>query len=198
MTCAVAYRPRRRPDRRIPNSEYTLLAVDGRITDEHGTIYTDNAVKWAQAGSITAVLAGDMSAMQRAIQSLLEASKRQGAWKPLKPRQAHMVMCGHKPSKTSEGWDALMYDSQTHSLYSCDSDGAICRIDQRIAAIGEGCDVALGYLSAFKPNGANWTSQSARHRLRRAIACASERNSTVGPTSTVLLVRPDGTVQVRG
>ena len=192
MTAAAAYvppKPHLNQHGRKPAYQ-AVLAVDGRITDEHGTIYTDRAVKFCQAGNLVCVFAGDSDAFTTAIRRLTD--------KPVRSAKAMARQLQVKGTDAS-GWTALVYDIEAESLHTVDSDGTVLREYKHAAAIGTGSEVAMGYLLAknseqVKP----WGAGTAKNNVRGAIKAASERNNTVGPRCTVLTVGPTGKVSVKG
>jgi hypothetical protein len=182
MTCAAAYY--------LPR-EFTLLAVDGRITDEDGTIYTDTAQKWCQAGCLVAAFAGDMPAIQATMRSWLANSKA---------IDSVQVAMSLRPKADPAGeWSAIVFDWNDDALYTCDSDGCVLREHTRVTSVGAGSEVALGYLKAcISSAGKKWAAPKAKRNVRDAIRAAASRNATVGARSTVLECRPGGKVRVKG
>lgn len=192
MTAAAAYVPAkfRYETNYGPHAVYqAVLAVDGRITDEHGTIYTDRAIKFCQAGPLVCVFAGDSDAFTTAIRRLIDNQKIRTA----------KAMARQLQSKNQSGWTALVYNIQDESLHTVDSDGTLLREYKHAAAIGSGSEITLGYLLAKNCEaGRAWTLPRAKINVRGAIKAASQRNNTVGPKSTLLVVSRSGKVSVHG
>ncbi len=182
MTCAAVYRA---------NKRYTVFAVDGRITDDHGTIFTDRAQKWCVAGPLTAVFAGDATALQATCRAWIAAAKNDH----IHSLSDAMRLAVH----AAEGWTALVFDSSRDELSVCDSDGSHYLETKHVAAIGCGAEVALGYILAHEPASRHWARPRAKQILRAAIRASASRNCNVSARSTVLLVETGtGAVRVRG
>lgn len=181
MTCAAAYRHK---------TDFVVLAVDGRITDEHGTLYTDRAVKFCQAGHQVWTFAGDVGAMQAMMQHLqtLQAEHKLSSVR---------AAVASRPTCDGE-WSAIAYDSREHALYTCESDGSVLREHSRTVAIGSGSEIALGYLQAKEESyGRPWKLADAKLNVRGSIRAAARRNVSVSARCTVLTVE-NGRVRVKG
>lgn len=167
-----------------------MLAVDGRVTDEHGTICTDAAVKFVATGHLTWAFAGDVGALQAMIARLQELP----AVRLADVRSAVAA----RPDGAGE-WSALVYDARQHALFSADSDGSVLREHGRYAAIGCAADFALGFMAGRSAKRAVWTTAQARVELKQAIKQTARRNANVSMRSTVLAISADtGRTNVRG
>lgn len=190
MTCAVAYR--------FPG-QYTLLAVDGRITDESGVIHTERAQKFCQAGRFVAAFAGDLAVFQGVIRSWVANAS------VIDSVDAAMRLVPKNDGAVGKDWEAIVYDVFDDALYTVDSTGARLRHHEKVLAIGSGADVALGYLKARlrsatpakRATAAKWPLGVGKRNMRGAIRAASERHASCGAAAT-LITCVGGRVSVRG
>lgn len=173
MSCAVAYRHK---------SDFAVFAIDGRVTDEHGVICTDRAVKFVQLPcGMTWAFAGDLGAIQDMITRLRATGPEQLV-------DVRKAVDARPVREDEQQWSALVYDVRKHLLYTADSDGSVLTEYERCAAVGGGSDVALGYLAGRGGARAKWTVAQARVETRQAIKQAAKRCTTVSSKSTVLTI----------
>ncbi len=142
-----------------------VVAIDCRVTSECGTKHSDRASKYLLCGPLVAAFAGDVGQLQAVARSWVG-------------KEALTVEEAVEASKgCGTGWEALIYNSFDHTLWSLDGGGALIE-HSTMVVIGAGGDTAAGYLQgwfAAKPKLLK-SSRSVERALSAAVQAAAGRN----------------------
>lgn len=168
---------------RVPG-QGAVLACDGRVTADSGSIFSDTDQKWGEFGSVVATCAGSLGGLWV---DLKDSPPRN--WKEFRERITDLDASDH-----DRAYEILVYDRVKDRIIHTDHQGDMLSPGSH-GVIGCGGPLALGVLDAAKPPA---TLEGAAKLASRAVKIACKRNAFCGGRVRVVIVRGrKGAIEVR-
>jgi len=161
--------------------EGAVLACDGRITDDHSSIITDNERKYAICGSSAVLIAGRVGNFWLQVQR--NTPKSYDAFRKKLSKQSE------DDSELLDEIEWLTYDRKSGVLNLCDT-----LITHPFIGIGSGSSFGVGALEALPRARSLETASKA---LDAAMDIAIRRNAACGGEITMITLPTTGSIDIR-